>query len=111
MTQQSLHDALLDAAKPAEQRVTIKGLTLVVRSLQTAADTEAMRDGIDALYKFIVRCTFDESGAAVFTDADIPALKATAKTVLAPLVNAVAEVNGFAADENEKNSAASPAAG
>lgn len=111
MTKKSLRDALLEAAKTAEQRVTIKGLVLVVRQLPTAADTEALRDGVDSLYKFMVRCTFDEAGAPVFSDDDIPALKATAKAVMAPLIKAVADVNGFNVEEQEKNSEASPAGG
>lgn len=102
--------AFFAAVKPQEIKVAIGGVELVVRQMPTAADTEALRDGQDALYKFIVRCAFDADGQPVFTDDDIPALKAAAKTAMLPLIKAVSDVNGFGSEDTAKNSAASPAA-
>lgn len=102
---------LLEAIKPREERVTLGAHTLVVRELACAADIAAFQDNADMTYKLIVRCTFDEAGEPAFTDEDIPALKAGAKATLLPLIAAVTRVNGFAFEENVKNSAADPGAG
>ena len=104
-------EVLREALAPREERVVIGGITLVAREMATAADVEAMQDNKDLGMKMLVRCVFDESGKAVFTDEDIPALKASAKVKLAPLVAAVNRVNGFAVEAEAKNSEAGPAAG
>lgn len=108
---EDIRGAFFAAVKPQEIPVTVGGAQLIVRQMPTAADSEALRDGVDSLYKFIVRCTFDADGNAVFTDADIPALKQAAKMAMLPLIKAVSQVNGFASEEQEKNYAASPAGG
>lgn len=94
---------------PREERVTLGSLVLVVREMASAADVAGMQDNVDLTYKLVVRCTFDEAGAAVFTDADIPALKAAGARQLMPLVAAVTRVNGFDVEADVKNSDAAPA--
>lgn len=106
----TLRDEFFAAVKPREECVTVGGVEVVVRQLATAADVEALRDGQDAIYKFVVLCCFDRAGVPAFTMADLPDLKAAAKAPMLPLLQAVARVNGLDAGDAEKNSAASPAA-
>lgn len=103
--------ALLAALAPREETVEIAGQPVVVRELQSAADTEALRDQTDAQFKFLVLCCFAPDGSPCFDMADVPTLKASARKGLAPLLAAVARVNGFDVEGAEKNSAAGPAAG
>lgn len=100
---------LIAALAPREERITLAGHALVVRELAVAADVSAMQDNVDLTWKLVVRCVFDEAGAAVFTDADIPALKAGSKARLQPLINAVVRVNGMDIEAEAKNSPAAPA--
>lgn len=101
-----MHDDILAAIRPREEPVTVGGLKLVVREMAHAADVASFDDNADLTYKLVVRCVFDEAGAPVFTDDDIPALKAAAKVRLAELVAAVTRVNGFDLAGNAKNSGA-----
>jgi hypothetical protein len=103
-------DILLAAMMPREEHLQFQGLDLVVRELPSAADVEGFRNGEDADYKWLVRCTFTTDGQPVFTDDHIPKLKQTARAKLMPLLSAVFRVNGLLPDEAEKNSGASPAA-
>ena len=106
-----MREELLKAIQPREERITLGPHTLVVRELAAAADIAAFQDNADMTYKLIVRCTFDETGEPAFTDEDITALKAGSKLTLLPLITAVTRVNGFALEENVKNSAAAPGDG
>lgn len=98
---------LQEALKGREEAVEIGGHKLVVRELPSAADVIS-GDGEDVGFQMIVRCTFDEEGKQVFTDADIPALRLASKWKFAPLMTAVNRVNGFDQEQNAKNSAAGP---
>lgn len=102
-------DLLLAALAPRAERLQFHGVEVEVRELATAADTEAFRNGEDAQFKFLTRCAFDGDGQPLFTDAQIPALKAASRAKLMPLLEAVLRVNGLLAEAEEKNSAASPA--
>jgi hypothetical protein len=106
----SISDGILAALAPREEKLQFNGFDIVVRELPSAADVEGFRDGADADYKWLVRCTFTAKGEPVFTDAQIPALKQTARAKLMPLLTAVFRVNGLLPDEAAKNSEASPAA-
>jgi hypothetical protein len=97
------------AIAPREERLELGGKTLVVKELACAADVAAFSEPEDMVYKLLVRCAFDESGALVFTDADIPMLKAGARRAMLPLIEAVNRVNGFDLEANVKNSEAAPA--
>lgn len=99
-----LRDELLSALAPREEKVVLAGQTLTVRELETAADVTAFQDQSDTLYKLLVRSTFDADGNAVFTDADIPALKKSGSRKILPLMEAVARVNGMNTADNEKKS-------
>jgi hypothetical protein len=105
-----VRDTLLAAMQPREEKMQFLGVDIVVRELPSAADVEGFRDGKDADYKWMVRCTFTTDGQPVFTDDHIPKLKQTARAKLMPLLSAVFRVNGLLPDEAEKNFAASPAA-
>lgn len=83
------------------------GATYIVRTLP---DGETV-SGADTMLEFVVRCTFDAEGRPAFTDQDIPALKAAPHVLKAPLLRAVARVNGFDAPAEEKNSEAAPSSG
>lgn len=106
-----MKDALLAALAPQEKQVTVEGVVLTVREMDSAADTEAFRDNVDMSWKLLVRCTYDADGKLVFTDEDIPRLKKSSKVKLAPLTDAVLRVNGYKAEAVEKNSAAAPSGG
>lgn len=110
MTTKLTSDILLAALAPREELLQFMGIDIIVRELPSAADVEAFRDGADADYKWMVRCTFTTSGQQVFTDEQIPKLKQTARAKLMPLLSAVFRVNGLLPDEAAKNSEASPAA-
>lgn len=103
-----LKQGLLAALAPSEEPLELLGHKLVVRELvPQPADAEALKDGVDNLHKYMVRCTFDaETGAPAFADADIPSLKAASPSKLLPLVRAVSRVNGWDRDDAIKNSAA-----
>lgn len=99
---------LAEFLRPREERLSFAGRTLVVRELESAADVASMADNVDLAYKLMVRCVFDEAGAPVFTEADVPALRSGAKAKLLPLMEAVNRVNGFDTEGDSKNSAAAP---
>lgn len=96
-----------------EQTVGIGAHKFLVRELPSAASLvskdEKQIDEDEASWRVFVRCVFDEKGVApVFSDADIPTLKASSKWRLRPLVRAVNQVNGFDVEDEAKNSAAAP---
>jgi len=96
---------LQDFLEPAEERITFAGQQLLVRELDSLIDTAAMRDDVDTTWKLVVRCVFDPlSGAPVFTDEDIPALKRGARRKTLPLIHAVLRVCGQDIEAAEKNS-------
>lgn len=103
----SLKQKLLDALAPREEPIELLGDKLVVRELSEDADAQAFAGDVDDLYRFVVRCTFDQvSGEQVFTDEDIPMIKSRSKTRLAPLLHAVGRVNGWEGDDEVGNSVA-----
>lgn len=100
---------LLAAIKPREEPVTLGPHKLVVRELAIAADVVALQDNVDMTYKLAVRCVLDAAtGEPIWTDEDIPALKAGAKFAMLPVMEAVQRVNGLSIEDNEKKSEASP---
>lgn len=105
-----MRDELLKFIARREQRVTLGDLVVVVREMESAADVAGLRgiDDTERQYRMLVRCAFAEDGTPAFTDADIPALMAGSKFKLMPLLAAVAEVNGYDTQANEKNSQAAP---
>ena len=106
-----MKEDIFAALAPREERLELGGHTLIVREIASAADVVVFQDNADMTYKLIVRCVFDEAGEAVFTDGDIARLKSGAKAKLLPLIQAVSRVNGYAIEENLKNSAAAPGDG
>lgn len=106
-----MRDSLLKYLAAREELVEVGGHKVTVREIGPEVDTSAFRDGVDSLWKFITRSTFDEKGDPVFTDADIPALKLTAKIRLVPLIEAVSRVNRLNRDDEIKNSDAVPGSG
>lgn len=103
-----MRESLLEFFRPREERVAMGGAVYVVR---TKPDDSDPVSGEDAIYQFVVRCTFDEQGSAAFTDEDIPALKAAPRVLTARLLQTVMRVNGLDADHEEKNSEAGPSSG
>ena len=99
---------LAAALQAREERIEFAGTLLLVRELETAADVAAFQQSDDLQLKLVVRCVFDMQGAAVFTDEDIPALRAAGRLKLAPLMAAVTRVNGFDTEAEAKNSGAAP---
>ena len=100
-------DAIREALKLREERITVGGVKLLVREVTSAAEfAEMPRE--DFGYQLVVKCVLDEAGAPVFTAEDIPALKNGSRAALLPLFVAVNRVNGLDAAENAKNSDAVP---
>ena len=106
-----MREEILAALAAQEEKVTVGGKQLTVRELGSAADGAPFLDKTDVAYKLLTRCVFGDDDQPVFTDDDIPALKAGGKRKLMPLVNAVLRVNGLAAEEAEKNSEADQSSG
>ena len=104
-----MREEIIAALAVREEAFELGGRKLFARELASAADVAAFVDNEDLGYKLLVRCVFDEAGNPVFTDEDIPALKASAKSRLAPALRAVNRVNGFDVEDSVKNSAAAPA--
>lgn len=100
---------IYDALKVREEKIQFAGREIVVRELDGAADVAAFEDDTDLKWKLLVRCAFDLDGKALFTDSDIHDLKAASRIKLRSLVEAVNRVNGFAVEDEAKNSAAAPA--
>ncbi|WP_337905353.1 hypothetical protein, partial [Mesomycoplasma ovipneumoniae] len=68
--------ALLAAIAPREEIVEIQGIKVKVRELESAANSERLRDPGEATYAAMVLCCLDpETNEPVFTDDDITALK------------------------------------
>lgn len=101
----------LAALAPREERIVINDVVFVLRELDSAADTAALRDQEDSAWKMLVRCCFTESGNPYFTDADIPVLKTRALSRNKRLVEAAMRVNGELVEPEVKPSAAAPAGG
>lgn len=106
-----MREELLTFLARREERITLGGAPLIVRELTEEDDVAALADGVDTLFKYIVRSVFDEAGAPVFTDADIPRLKQAGRVRLRELAAAVGRVNGWLMEDEVKNSAAGPSAG
>lgn len=104
-----MRDSLLKYFAPREETVVMGGETYSVRTKPDDADL--LNPDLDYQYQFVVRSTFDAEGKAAFTDEDIPALMAAPQVLKARLLNAVAKVNGWDAEEEEKNSEAGPSSG
>lgn len=107
----STKESLLAFLAPREERITFAGTALVVREINNETDAAAFVDSADSLYKFIVRCVLTEKGERVFTDDDIPALKATGRMRLKKLADPVMRVMGLDVDNEIKNSDAGPTPG
>lgn len=108
----SLLEDILAEIKPREETVKLAGKQLVVREIPSATDLvspDAVPGAPEPYWQIIVRSVFNEAGEPVFTDADVPALKAGSKGKLRPLFAAVNRVNGLDVEENAKNSDAAQA--
>ena len=69
------------------------------------------KDVTDSQYKFVVACVLDPATETpIFTAEDIPALKAASSSRVLEVFSAVNRVNGFALEQEVKNSEASPVA-
>jgi hypothetical protein len=91
---------------PREERITVAGVTLVVKEMTMNMDGAGLADGVDVNWKLMVRCVFKEDGITqAFTDDDIPALKGAPTMKMSKLIAAVRRANGMD-DEEEKNSEA-----
>lgn len=104
-----MREKLLQFFAEREENVVMAGETYTVRTMPD--DAPPITGGENTLYEFIVRSTFAPDGQPAFTDDDIPTLKAAPDILKARLRRAVAIVNGFAEDEEEKNSEAGPSSG
>lgn len=80
---------LLDALKCREEKIEIAGRTVIVRELAAGDATESLIDNPDAAYKLLTLCVFDEAGNRIFSDDDIPALKATSRGYVKALMGVV----------------------
>ena len=98
-------EELFEYLKPREEKVKLGKHTFVVREMTGNVDMTTFGDG-DSGWKTVVRCVFNEAGEPVFTDADIPKLKASGAAKIAPLRIAVHRVNGLDVEAEEKNSSA-----
>lgn len=104
-------DELMGFLRPRSEEVVLGNVTLTVRELPSDAETQSFRDSTDSIYKWIVRCTFAPDGNPVWTDDQIPSLKAAPQKKLAPLMMAVARVNGWDLKGDEGNSSAAQSSG
>lgn len=102
---------LLKLLAAREERVTLQGVTLLVREVAAAADVSALANADDMIFKLIIACTFVESGDPAFTLDDMPRLKSASNVRLQPLMAAVLRVNGMDIEAEAKNSAASQESG
>lgn len=123
----SLRDQILSASdlKPVAEIVPEWGVTVYVRPL-SASDRDAFDieqfEAMDAVRakggkyvgqfraRLLVRALCDESGAALFTPADIPALDAKSAAVLDRLYVVAQRVNGLGSKEIEAIAGESAAA-
>ncbi|HXF67673.1 MAG TPA: hypothetical protein VNK67_13385 [Burkholderiales bacterium] len=70
---------LLEALRRREERIEVAGHVLIVREPAAGDQLDDLSSDPDAAYKLIVACTYDADGNRVFTDDDIPALKAASR--------------------------------
>ncbi|HXF67674.1 MAG TPA: hypothetical protein VNK67_13390 [Burkholderiales bacterium] len=75
-----------------EARVQIGGQILCVREPAAGDQLDDLSSDPDAAYKLIVTCTYDADGNRVFTDDDIPALKAASRGYVRRLVENISRV-------------------
>ena len=88
--------ALLAAIAPREEVVEVEGIKVKVRELESAAQSERLRDPGDATYAAMVLCCLDpETSEPLFTEDDITALKTRSRRGMKVLVDAVIRVNGY----------------
>lgn len=106
-----MKDAILQYLAPREEEIEFAGVKLRVRELETASESEAMRNSKDAVYHLIVLCVLDAEGNRVFSEQDIPALKASSQQKMLPLIAAVHRVMGLSTEDEVKNSDAAPSGG
>lgn len=106
-----MREELLKYFGPQERPIVVAGERVTVRTMPDDADVTAFANGQDTLWKFVTRCTFDDKGERVFSDEDIPVLKAAPRVTTIQLINAVQDVNGFNAFLEVKNSEAAPSSG
>lgn len=85
----TLAEEIFEAIKCREEKFEIAGRTVTVRSLAAGDATESLIDNPDAAYKLLTLCVFDEAGNRVFSDEDIPALKAASRGHVKALMEAV----------------------
>jgi len=97
------------AIKPNEERLTLGGVSLIVREMAAADELGGDGSPEDIFMRVVVRCVFNEAGELVMSDADIPELKAAGKTKLRPLLDAVQRVNGLVQEDNTEKPAPGPA--
>lgn len=95
---------ILEFLAPREEKIQFGGRTLVIKEMTSNTETESLRDKVDVSWKILVLCVFREDGTALFTNDDIPRLKASSTSKIAPLINAVNRVNGFNVEDEAKNS-------
>ena len=118
---------LEELLRAREQTVDLGPHKLVVRECASAADLVGDATQFDketVSWRLLIACTFEaklakeaegdnpavyEAGEPAFTADDIPALKASSKWKLGPLIAAVNKVNGFDVAAEAKNSVAAPA--
>ena len=105
-----MRDEALKFLAAREEKVKLGQLEVTVREMQSAADVSALSEDGDSAWKMVVYSTFDADNQPLFKLEDIPALKATARTRMKPLVDAVMRVNGFDSEYEAKKSEAAPAA-
>jgi hypothetical protein len=105
---------ILEFIKTREEVVAWAGRKVVVRELSAAADLgvdpeKGKANPQEIYWRMVVRSVFTESGDPVFTDEDIPALRAASQRKLEDLLVAVNKVNGQDLAAEVKNSDAVPA--
>lgn len=107
-----MRESLLKALAPREESMTIAGTAVIVRELKEDGESLQFALEDDALFHYIVRCTFyADSGEPCFTVADIPELKVASKLKLRMLASTVMQVNGLDVGAEVKNSEAGPVSG
>ena len=94
--------AFLQAIKPKTSAVDVEGFGAVTIKQLSVAEVEAVRaklkkdDDADTFgLRLVTLSVIDESGAAVFTDEDLPSIRAASNEAVEVLVTKVLELNGF----------------
>lgn len=106
---------ILAAIEIQEEVAKFLGVDYIVRELDASSslavedevEKELAKSGLDQsqllVWKMFVRCVIvKETGAPMFSDADIPKLARGSRSKISPLMAAFNRVNGFDAPENEK---------